>query len=855
MTRGKRLVYLRRISQVLFFLLFIVIIGQTRNHTFIEEERTSRLEEHNTTYYTHTQKSFPFFVVTGILSLVTFAGIFLLARKKKVSVKSDKKILGILVITGIIFILSLAISILLGKGSFYSVSRGSPAIRIPVSPVFAWTMLLLCTITFILSCFLFIKKLIKKTERTTWERWLFFSGVLLFSLTLIIIFSIGSYHPDPKYFKASVKGVPFFSFDKFLYNLDVPSTLFMETSALIGITTSIAARTLTVSIVYIFVMLILAFIFGRAFCGWACPFGTMHHAVSWFKQRFRAKKFPQEPFRKWQRLKYVFLVIILFSSLFGITLTGFLDPFAVLPRSMTLFGFPAARSLVEAGRTRQAPAAQQQTPVQPVAPQQNETENTPNPNENNSENSSENSQADTQNTPQQEESNSSQDSSSFSNAPDRRSYRRGATEQEESSGDSPYGNAPDRRSIRNSTESNQGQSTHSPAETENATSANNAPDRRTMRREAQQNPQNNSRATAAGTSFRETLKNLGEKIFFVKEKRYYDYFVVNGLFILILLGLNFFRTRFWCRYMCGLGALYGIVGKYALLKMKQNENCTNCKACSRFCQGACNPDIKDDFKTAECIYCFNCLNFCKFNALEIQFGFEIPKEKEPKQIDIQKRSLVKGLGAGIASLFLFKTNFHSKRQNPALIRPPGALAEPDFLSRCIKCGNCMRICPNNFLQPTLFEAGLEGMETPIGVAKRGFCSPTCTLCSHACPTGAIRHLTEEDRGYDANGFPKMKIGTAHVNQHRCITYIYQRKCLVCEEHCPTSPKAIWKHDIKVKTSEGKYVTVGQPMVTPERCIGCGVCEYVCPVPDEPGIRITNVGEKRNRANDFSLSSQ
>ena len=88
-----------------------------------------------------------------------------------------------------------------------------------------------------------------------------------------------------------------------------------------------------------------------------------------------------------------------------------------------------------------------------------------------------------------------------------------------------------------------------------------------------------------------------------------------------------------------------------------------------------------------------------------------------------------------------------KGRHDRLLRPPGALDESDFLSRCIRCGECMKVCPNNALQPTLTEAGLEGLWTPTLVPRIGYCEPSCVLCSEVCPTGAIWQITPREKGW------------------------------------------------------------------------------------------------------------
>jgi formate hydrogenlyase subunit 6/NADH:ubiquinone oxidoreductase subunit I len=80
-----------------------------------------------------------------------------------------------------------------------------------------------------------------------------------------------------------------------------------------------------------------------------------------------------------------------------------------------------------------------------------------------------------------------------------------------------------------------------------------------------------------------------------------------------------------------------------------------------------------------------------------------------------------------------------------------------------------------------------------------------------------------------------------------------RECIVCEEWCPTSPKAIYLVAADVFDASGGIKTVRQPFVDPEKCIGCGACEYACPVRDQPAIYVTSIGESRSKTNQFILS--
>jgi formate hydrogenlyase subunit 6/NADH:ubiquinone oxidoreductase subunit I len=67
---------------------------------------------------------------------------------------------------------------------------------------------------------------------------------------------------------------------------------------------------------------------------------------------------------------------------------------------------------------------------------------------------------------------------------------------------------------------------------------------------------------------------------------------------------------------------------------------------------------------------------------------------------------------------------------------------------------------------------------------------------------------------------------------------------VCEEHCPISDKAIYTIEVEVQDHDGTRKKVKQPHVDPSRCIGCGICENVCPLKERPAVRVASTNETR-----------
>jgi formate hydrogenlyase subunit 6/NADH:ubiquinone oxidoreductase subunit I len=191
--------------------------------------------------------------------------------------------------------------------------------------------------------------------------------------------------------------------------------------------------------------------------------------------------------------------------------------------------------------------------------------------------------------------------------------------------------------------------------------------------------------------------------------------------------------------------------------------------------------------------------------------------------------------------------------HPRLVRPPGAVAETRFLDRCTKCLLCGAACPTGAIQPALAVAGVEGFWTPVVVPRRGGCEFACTRCGEACPTGAIAALAAARKtGYD--GRPPVRIGTAFVDRGRCLPWAMATPCIVCEEMCPTDPKAVWLDAVEERGRDGRPVRLQRPRVDAARCVGCGICENRCPVGEEAAIRVSAVGESRDPLNRMLLGT-
>ena len=311
--------------------------------------------------------------------------------------------------------------------------------------------------------------------------------------------------------------------------------------------------------------------------------------------------------------------------------------------------------------------------------------------------------------------------------------------------------------------------------------------------------------------------------------------VIIGLIFLLILGFAYFNRRFWCRNLCPLGALLGLFSRFRWYRRRVSDECTECGLCRRKCR---MDAIPPDFKTtdnAECISCMDCQAVCPVDA--VSFGFT--RKRESVKIDYGRRRILAAGATGLLSVGLFKVGFSSPVKKGAVIRPPGSLEEPEFLDRCIRCGECIRVCSTSGagLHFASLEGGWTGIWTPILMPKTGYCEYNCNMCGRVCPTGAIRPLPLEER-------QEMKMGTAHFDKTRCIPWYYGENCMVCEEHCPLPDKAIKFRESDVITIDGIQSTVLYPYVDESRCIGCGICVNRCPVEGQRGIFLTNANEER-----------
>jgi len=240
----------------------------------------------------------------------------------------------------------------------------------------------------------------------------------------------------------------------------------------------------------------------------------------------------------------------------------------------------------------------------------------------------------------------------------------------------------------------------------------------------------------------------------------------------------------------------------------------------------------------DCNLCMECVERCPREIITFKWAHRADAV-QPDGTAVSRRTFLAAAAAGIALPAIHGVEAHTKIKDPWLLRPPGARSEKEFLARCVRCGECMKVCIGNALHPTLFEAGVSGMFSPVVIPRVGYCEYNCTLCGQVCPTGAIQNLSLEKK-------QQWVIGTAAFDTERCLPY-RGINCMVCEEHCPVPDKAIRFREVMTDDPAGRRVTVKQPYVVAEKCIGCGICENKCPLPGPSAIRVDFTDETRHPA--------
>ncbi|GAW68502.1 4Fe-4S-binding protein [Geoanaerobacter pelophilus] len=302
---------------------------------------------------------------------------------------------------------------------------------------------------------------------------------------------------------------------------------------------------------------------------------------------------------------------------------------------------------------------------------------------------------------------------------------------------------------------------------------------------------------------------------------------LSALLFFLVLFLERYEKRCWCRRLCPLGTLLGLVSRFGPLRRIPAKLCPDCQACREHCPTSFDREL---LQMDECILCLQCALNCPSQRVRFDFRGMRP-EAGPV---MERRVLLGGLFGGFVLARTFR--FREPEAQARMLRPPGVREEGEFLEKCVRCGECMKVCLRSALYPALLQAGPEALYTPVLVPRLGYCEYNCTLCGQVCPTGAIPDLAVEAKKREV-------IGKAVFDKNHCLPFAKRVDCIVCEEHCPIPQKAIRSELVEVTGFQGEKLQVKQPYLVTELCNGCGICENVCPLEGKSAIEVFAVKDR------------
>ncbi len=318
-----------------------------------------------------------------------------------------------------------------------------------------------------------------------------------------------------------------------------------------------------------------------------------------------------------------------------------------------------------------------------------------------------------------------------------------------------------------------------------------------------------------------------------------------------ILTAAIFRGRWFCNAVCPAGTVFSLPAAVSLWRIGIDpKKCTRCGLCERTCKAGCIDASAVRVDTADCVLCFACLSVCPYNAISYRLSRRagsraVAGSPAHMDADADRRQFLSSAGRGallVGGLMLFPfdraeagdrllnrlltedgAGAGSGPDEIRIVLPPGAGSERRYFSRCVQCHLCVSKCPQQVLVPAALSLGAAAAGKPVMDYGRSFCEFECNVCTQVCPAGALQPLEPAEKKVT-------RLGTAAVEEERCVVFTDGTACGACAEICPTTAAFMVPY----------IGTLTAPEVTPEVCIGCGACEVVCPVEGIKAIRVTGL---------------
>jgi len=281
-------------------------------------------------------------------------------------------------------------------------------------------------------------------------------------------------------------------------------------------------------------------------------------------------------------------------------------------------------------------------------------------------------------------------------------------------------------------------------------------------------------------------------------------FIVALLTFAIIGVLAWKKGRLYCNTICPVGTLFGFFNKFSLFKIRiDSGKCASCGICEKQCKASCIDSKTRTVDYNQCLNCFSCLNNCNKKAISFAMG----KKKQVEVDKSKRRFFLTGLTIAIAAPAVFA---QTNKRNA--VSPPGAISTERLQKHCTSCHLCISKCPSKVLKPAFMEYGARGVMMPVMYFEKGFCNYDCTICTNVCQNNALTPLTVEQKH-------RLQVGKVVFVPELCVVNTKGTSCGACSEHCPTQAVKMipYKNGLTI------------PFVDASICVGCGGCEFICPV--------------------------